>query len=783
MKKLFASLALVLALVLACTSLGLADEVVELVEVIEVPEVVEVIEEPVAIEVIEEPVVVEEIAEVAAPVEEVVEVVEETEDVLAATFTRVETGVYAWSSLTGSSITGTASGHTLKLDAAGLTEDNYNDSTKYTWKKMVTCTENGELFLDCDNDACIDPATGKRLQHVITVKALGHDFSKIQATVKKAATCEEDGIEVYKCSRCSVTEEKVIEKLGHEYYADGGVYDAANAKYYKIVLEASCKEGGSEGVAQRICIKCGVPETVYQTYKLNADGEVEYKWTNDNIKEADVGTDFHYRTITKPNHTWTKWIYDREGTCVQTGAAHRRCEKCNALQVMDETSAERTGNEVKIYLFNENGTKQYWEDGDVDNKGNATIAGTQKYEIQNALDYDAIVMKKNQKWDTVATAFAKTYTTDAEYQKAYATFKKDIVAEIASDETVFCYTRNMTFVCPYCTAAKKAGGVEGKDYIKSHVDGVKVVVEFPAWADHHFNTTIAKTNANMYTNDPAYKGGAATYEAEYDFGCETERYYYFYCDDDAKTDHRYATRVADKNFVESIKFTANGEDHERPINHVAKVTMGEVGSHKWSEWTLDEEYETTAGKTLYLYKRTCSVCGTKDEDLRDSKLADAPEIKTVDGKLAYVVDGEVAKDYTGAVKYNGKKYAVKNGYVMVDSGEDTQVTLNGRAYIVDDGIIRATGDGLHEYNGGLWAITNGWLRYDLNMLWTYDVNFEGGDGKVYYIQNGQVIKTNTLLDWTDGYTYKIKDGIVDTEFTGTVSFRGNTYSVVNGVVQ
>lgn len=71
-------------------------------------------------------------------------------------------------------------------------------------------------------------------------KALGHDFliEVPDDERAKAATCEDDGVKVMKCSRCDEKETVVLPKLGHDF-KEGQIFDATCTTSEYTVMECS----------------------------------------------------------------------------------------------------------------------------------------------------------------------------------------------------------------------------------------------------------------------------------------------------------------------------------------------------------------------------------------------------------------------------------------------------------------------------------------------------------------------------------------------------------------
>ena len=116
------------------------------------------------------------------------------------------------------------------------------------------------------------------------VKALGHDYS--EWTVKKAATCTEDGQKTRKCSRCDEAETQTIKAPGHTVVTDKAV-------------EASCTEAGkTEGS------HCSVCNTV-----IKAQEEVKAL-----------------------GHDYSEWTVKKAATCTEDGQKTRKCSRCDEAE-------------------------------------------------------------------------------------------------------------------------------------------------------------------------------------------------------------------------------------------------------------------------------------------------------------------------------------------------------------------------------------------------------------------------------------------------------------------
>lgn len=184
-----------------------------------------------------------------------------------------------------------------------------------TITKEPTCTEPGEKIHHCTDEDCNESYTE-------TIKATGHQHTRLinqkeasceeegnsgdtfcedckqvikagnvinptghnwnNGTVKKAATCESEGIEVYICKTCKKTKEETIVPTGHT---------KTEIRDKKV---ATCKEEGYTG--DTYCVTCG--------------------------KKLAVG-----KMIAKTDHDWT--ITEIPATCEQDGVRTYTCDICH----------------------------------------------------------------------------------------------------------------------------------------------------------------------------------------------------------------------------------------------------------------------------------------------------------------------------------------------------------------------------------------------------------------------------------------------------------------------
>ena len=169
---------------------------------------------------------------------------------------------HSYSSKVTKAATCTANG--TKTFTCNKCNDSYTETIKATGHNYLntvtspTCTTDGYTTHKCAN--CGDTYKDS------TTKATGHNWSKKSTT--KVATCTENGIELWECSRCHNTENRTINATGHTY--DNGT----------VTKKATCTE---TGVKTYTCTKCNnkktesIPKTDHD-YEAHTEQVPEYGW-------------------------------------------------------------------------------------------------------------------------------------------------------------------------------------------------------------------------------------------------------------------------------------------------------------------------------------------------------------------------------------------------------------------------------------------------------------------------------------------------------------------------
>ena len=155
---------------------------------------------------------------------------------------------------------------TLKLDAA-------NHETVVTDKAVAPTCETTGLTEGSHCSACDTVIVEQE-----TVDKLGHDFTVFVETVDY--TCDEDGYDVYKCSRCDETENKNFTDAACRPEAD-----------YTVIEKGSCDKAGYKAI---LCSEC--------------DKELETE------------------TIAKRDHNIVDTTVETVATCITEGVMNQKCD-------------------------------------------------------------------------------------------------------------------------------------------------------------------------------------------------------------------------------------------------------------------------------------------------------------------------------------------------------------------------------------------------------------------------------------------------------------------------
>ena len=192
--------------------------------------------------------------------------------------------------------------------------------TTHVWKvtKAATCTQDGVESFVCSR--CGGDVTDTR-----AIPATGHDY---QWVVTTPATCTEAGVMSYKCTKCNdVVGTKAIDALGHDFDEEAIAAlkpcqtktftcrrDGCNATYTKEAT-AEHTPGEWEVIKEPTCTENGIRVK----YCTVCGEEVERDTTSDAVKAL--------------GHDWGEWVDDDKPACQQQTAT-RRCKRegCTASE-------------------------------------------------------------------------------------------------------------------------------------------------------------------------------------------------------------------------------------------------------------------------------------------------------------------------------------------------------------------------------------------------------------------------------------------------------------------
>ncbi len=265
---------------------------------------------------------------------------------------------HTWGDWSASTATCTKDGiSTRKCSVCSSTETKTVGATGHSWgdwetTREATCTANGREQRQCssckETETKIITAKGHSYKDVVTdptctdigytthtcsdcrdsyidsyVDALKHDWKDVGAPTTEP-TCTEAGQQHQECSRCDATQEKVLEKLGHDW------------KDEEITKYPTCTENGSMNAA---CNRCDyvaynevIPalghdweDVITVTPTCKATGNL-HQTCRECKEERDI-------TLTAIGHAWGDGIVMIQPTCTAEGERVFVCGACNDVKV------------------------------------------------------------------------------------------------------------------------------------------------------------------------------------------------------------------------------------------------------------------------------------------------------------------------------------------------------------------------------------------------------------------------------------------------------------------
>lgn len=205
----------------------------------------------------------------------------------------------------------------------GLDESKHIFDEEWTIDVEPTCTTDGSRSRHCLGNCGVTTDSE-------AIPALGHDFDVTgEKTVIQPATCTEDGIKAYKCSRCDeYLEPETIAALGHDWDTD-----------YTVDKEPTCTSEGSQSIH---CTRCdAIKEGSEVAIEMN--GHTFGRWhalsapdcENEGamMRECEVCGYKETKGINPLGHNWEEnFTVDVEATCLTDGSMSIHCTRCDAVK-------------------------------------------------------------------------------------------------------------------------------------------------------------------------------------------------------------------------------------------------------------------------------------------------------------------------------------------------------------------------------------------------------------------------------------------------------------------
>ena len=211
----------------------------------------------------------------------------------------------------------------------------HKEETKRENEVEATCTEDGSY-----EEVTYCTECGEELgRETKTVEKLGHAY-EVTGTLKEA-TCTEEGIGTYKCTRCGDVKEDSIPKSAHTF---GDAEEDTEAR-----VEPTCETDGSKVMVSK-CSVCG--EENRETVILDKLGHEEAEAVKENVVKPTCTEDGSYDavvycatcekelsretvTVDKLGHTAAEAAKENEvaATCTTKGSYDKvvRCSVCNEV--------------------------------------------------------------------------------------------------------------------------------------------------------------------------------------------------------------------------------------------------------------------------------------------------------------------------------------------------------------------------------------------------------------------------------------------------------------------
>lgn len=512
----------------------------------------------------------------------------------------------------------------------------------------ATCTEDGLNTFTCSR--CGDSYTE-------TTKATGHDYD----VAITEATCQKAGEKKYTCKNCGDSYTETIKKLSHNYV--------------KTVIPATCTVGE---IWNMKCSLCGNEENIDMEDPLGHDwGKEEITkqptCTEDGVKTATCARckETKTETIQKTGHIHTLIHNKKDASCEEEGyTGDTYCSDCNTLL--------EKGKVVAV-------TGHQWDDGVVTKEATYTEKGIKTFTCKTCKEtkteeipvkghehhYDkGIVSKEATCIEDGMKKFTCSDCGDAYTESIPATGHQH--TEIRNQKQTTCTENGYTgdTYCKDCNKLVSAGKVieaTGHKFDSGEVtkeatckeDGMKT---FACKNCEKTKTeTIPKLTAHVWDKGKVTKEATCKETGEKLYTCSV-------CGETKKesiaknTDHTWNSGKITK----AGTCTENGEKtYTCDICGETKKEVVEKNRHSFGEWS------NVSKATVFVpakHKRTCSKCGTTETVSYGSKLKPTVKVNVSSLKLKkkqstkkFVVSGLANGDFVKSWVASNKKIVTVTG--------------------------------------------------------------------------------------------------------------------------
>jgi len=236
-------------------------------------------------------------------------------------------------------------------------QDEQLDHTPITVPAVAaTCTAGGKT----EGRKCA--VCGTILSQQQDTPALGHSWDGGKVTAK--ATCTQDGVRTYTCSRCGNTRTEAIAKTGHTPVSIPGkaatcteagltegskcsvcgtvltAQSAIPAKGHNYQVTASKEPTATEdGYRTYTCSNCKdsytekLPKVAHtHNYQVTKDQAATCTDQGSKTYACSICGDSYTETSSALGHAWGDWATETTGSCAQQGSQVRSCSRCGATE-------------------------------------------------------------------------------------------------------------------------------------------------------------------------------------------------------------------------------------------------------------------------------------------------------------------------------------------------------------------------------------------------------------------------------------------------------------------